>query len=89
MLWYAINIFVILIFLLLLLVSKETTKRWTKFNDYIGVVNETLNSVRYGDLGKKIKRLNPESYETLTESVNSLIDALNEKEKAVSQQQAE
>lgn len=89
MLWYAINIFVIFIFLLLLLVSKETTKRWAKFNDYIGVVNDTLNSVRYGDLEKKIKRLNPESYETLTESVNSLIDALNEKEKAVSQQQAE
>jgi len=89
MLWYAVNLFVIFIFLMLLLLSKETTKRWTKINDYIGVVNETLNSVRYGDLGKKIKTLNPESYETLTESVNSLIDALNEKEKSVSQQQAE
>lgn len=89
MLWYAANIFVIFIFILLFLVSKEATKRWVKINDYIGVVNETLNSVRYGDLGKKIKTLNPESYETLTESVNSLIDALNEKEKSVSQQQAE
>ena len=89
MLWYAVNLFVIFIFLMLLLVSKETTKRWTKINDYIGVVNETLNSVRYGDLEKKIKTLNTESYETLTESVNSLIDALTEKEKSVSQQQAE
>ena len=89
MIWYAVNLFVIFIFLMLLLISKETTKRWAKINDYIGVVNETLNSVRYGDLGKKIKRLNPESYETLTESVNSLIDALNEKEKSVSQQQSE
>ncbi len=89
MLWYAVNLFVIFIFLMLLLISKETTKRWTKINDYIGVVNETLNSVRYGDLGKKIKTLNPESYETLTESVNSLIDALNEKEKSVTQQHAE
>ena len=75
MLWYAVNLFVIFIFILLLLLSKEMTKRWTKINDYIGVVNETLNSVKYGDLGKKIKNLNPESYETLTESVNSLIDA--------------
>ncbi len=89
MLWYAVNLFVIFIFLMLLLVSKETTKRWTKINDYIGVVNETLNSVKYGDLGKKIKNLNPESYETLTESVNSLIDALKEKEKSVTQQQTE
>lgn len=89
MLWYAVNLFVIFIFILLLLLSKETTKRWTKINDYIGVVNETLNSVKYGDLGKKIKTLNPESYETLTVSVNSLIDSLKEKEKAVSQQQAE
>ena len=89
MIWYAVNLFVIFIFLMLLLVSKETTKRWTKINDYIGVVNETLNSVKYGDLSKKIKNLNPESYETLTESINSLIDALKEKEKSVTQQQAE
>ncbi len=89
MLWYAVNLFVIFIFILLLLLSKEMTKRWTKINDYIGVVNETLNSVKYGDLGKKIKNLNPESYETLTESVNSLIDALKEKEKSVTQQHAE
>ena len=58
-------------------------------NDYLGVVNETLNSVRYGDLGKKIKTLNPESYETLTDSINNLIDSLKEKEESVSQQQAE
>lgn len=89
MLWYAINLFIIFIFLMLLLVSKETTKRWTKMNDYLGVVNETLNSVRYGDLGKKIKTLNPESYETLTDSINNLIDSLKEKEEEVSQQQAE
>ncbi len=89
MLWFILNLFVIFIFLMLLLVSKETTKRWTKINDYIGVVNETLNSVKYGDLGKKIKSINPESYETLTESVNSLIDTLKEKEAEVSQQHAE
>lgn len=89
MLWYAVNIFIIFIFLMLLIVSKQTTKRWTKMNDYLGVVNETLNSVRYGDLGKKIKTLNPESYETLTDSINNLIDSLKEKEESVSQQQAE
>ncbi len=89
MIWYAVNLFVIFIFLMLLLVSKQTTKRWTKINDYLGVVNETLNSVKYGDLGTKIKTLNPESYETLTESVNSLIDTLKEKEKSVTQQHAE
>lgn len=89
MLWYLLNLFVIFIFLMLLIVSKETTKRWTKINDYLGVVNETLNSVKYGDLGKKIKSINPESYETLTESVNSLIDTLKQKEEEVSQQHAE
>ena len=89
MIWYAVNLFVIFIFLMLLLVSKQTTKRWTKINDYLGVVNETLNSVKYGDLGSKIKTINPESYETLTESVNSLIDTLKEKEKSVTQQHAE
>lgn len=89
MLWYAINLFIIFIFLMLLIVSKQTTKRWTKMNDYLGVVNETLNSVRYGDLGKKIKRINPESYETLTDSINNLIDSLKEKEEEVTKQQAE
>ena len=89
MIWYAVNLFIIFIFLMLLVVSKETTKRWTKMNDYLGVVNETLNSVRYGDLGKKIKTINPESYETLTDSINSLIDSLKEKEESVIHQQAE
>lgn len=89
MLWYATNLFVIFIFLMLLIVSKKTTKRWTKINDYLGVVSDTLDSVKYGELGKKIKTINPESYETLTDSVNSLIDSLKEKEKAVTQQHAE
>ncbi|MGN1124659.1 MAG: hypothetical protein ACI4SM_00595, partial [Candidatus Gastranaerophilaceae bacterium] len=92
MLWYAVNLFVIFIFLMLWVVSRKSTKRWLKMNDYLGTVNETINSVRYGDLEKKmkeIKSVNPESYETLTESVNQLIDTLKTKEKAVSQQQME
>ncbi len=90
MIWFfALNLFVIFIFLMLLIVSKKTTQRWSKMNDYLGVVNETLMSVRYGDLGKKIKKINPESYETLTDSVNQLIDSLNEKEREVTQQQTE
>lgn len=74
---------------MLLIVSKKTTQRWAKMNDYLGIVNETLMSVRYGDLGKKMKKINPESYETLTDSVNQLIDTLNEKEREVTQQQTE
>ena len=89
MLWYAINLFIIFIFLMLLLISREATKRWSKMNDYLGVVNETLNSVKYGDLSKKIKTINPKSYESLNESINTLIDTLKEKEKAVTQQQTE
>ena len=58
-------------------------------NDYLGVVNDTLNSVKYGDLSKKIKTINPESYESLNDSINTLIDTLKEKEKAVTQQQTE
>ena len=90
MIWFfALNLFVIFIFLMLLLVSKKTTQRWAKMNDYIGAVNETLKSVRYGDLGKKMKKINPESYETLTDSINQLIDTLSEKEREVAQQQTE
>lgn len=90
MIWFfALNLFVIFIFLMLLIVSKKTTQRWAKMNDYLGIVNETLMSVRYGDLGKKMKKINPESYETLTDSVNQLIDTLNEKEREVTQQQTE
>lgn len=89
MLFYAVNLFIIFIFFLLLLISKEYTKRWTKINDYLGVVNKTLDSMRYGDLGNKIKTINPESYETLTESINGLIDSLKEKEEEVTKQQTE
>ena len=87
--WYAINLFIIFIFILLLLLSRQTTKRWSRMNDYLGVVNETLNSVRYGDLKKKIQKFNPESFESLTDSINSLIDTLREKEEAVTIQQTE
>lgn len=89
MLWYAINLFIIFIFILLLLVSREATKRWSKMNDYLGVVNTTLNSIRDGDLKKKIKRINSESFESLTDSVNKLIDTLREKEDAVTKAQME
>ena len=87
LIWYAINLFIIFIFILLLIVSRKTTERWSKMNDYLGIVNETLNSVRYGDLKKKIQRFNPESFESLTDSINSLIDTLREKEKSVTLQQ--
>lgn len=90
MIWFfAANLFVIFIFIMLLIISKKTTQRWSKMNDYLGAVNETLKSLKYGDLGKKMKKINPESYETLTDSINQLIDTLSEKEREVSQQQAE
>ena len=87
MILYIINLVVIAIFLSLLILTKRSDRRWLNMNDYLGEVNHTLNSIRYGEFNKRLELLNKETNENLTASINKLIDTLSEKEKQVAQEQ--
>ena len=69
MFWYAINVFIIFILILLYFVIKKSDKKWSKVNDYLGMVTNTVNSVRYGNLSTKIEELNHPGYQNLSESI--------------------
>ena len=89
MLWYAINLFIILIFILLFLVIKKEDKRWSKINDYMGMVTNTVNSVRYGNLATKIEKLGHPTCQNLSESINRMVETLNDREKMIIEYQTE
>jgi len=89
MLWYAVNLFIIFIFIALFLIIKKTNKKWSKINDYMGMVNHTVNSVRYGNLSTKIGKLEHPSYQNLSESINRMVETLNDREKMIVEYQGE
>lgn len=89
MLWYAINLFIIFIFLALLVIFKKSDKRWSKINDYLGMVTNTVNSVRYGNLATKIEKLEHPNYQNLSESINRMVETLNDREKMIIEYQNE
>jgi len=89
MLWYMVNLFIIFIFILLLLIFKKSDKRWSKINDYLGTVTNTVNSVRYGNLATKIERLEHPNYKNLSESINRMVETLNDREKMIVEYQSE
>lgn len=49
-------------------------------NDYLGDITKTVNSVRYGDLTKKIQALDIPNASDLTESLNRMIETLHDRE---------
>lgn len=89
MLWYAINLFIIFIFIALFLVIKKSDKRWSKINDYMGMVTNTVNSVRYGNLTAKLEKLEHPTYQNLSESINRMVETLNDREKMIIEYQGE
>lgn len=89
MLWYAVNLFIIFIFICLYLVLKKADKKWSKINDYLGTVTNTVNSVRYGNLAAKITELEHPTYQNLSESINRMVETLNDREKMIVEYQNE
>ena len=75
-----VNFFILLILTLLFFETRNSRKRWNKVTDYLGDVTKTVNSVRYGDLTKKINKLDIIDSEDLTESLNRMIETLKDRE---------
>lgn len=89
MLWYIINFSIIIVFICLFLITRQTNKRWSKINDYLGMVTNTVNSIRYGNLSTKIEKLEHPTYQNVTDSINRMVETLNDREKMIVEYQAE
>ena len=89
MISYIINSGLILVFILLFFITRKTNKRWSKINDYLGTVTNTVNSVRYGTLTTKLEKLEHPTYQNVTDSINRMVETLNDREKMIIEYQAE
>lgn len=85
---YIINIIVLFVFVSLFFVTRRTNKRWSKINDYLGKVTTTVDSIRYGDLSKKINTDHP-TYQNVTHSINRMVETLNDRERMIAEYQSE
>lgn len=84
-----IYICLILVFISLFFITRKTNKRWSKINDYLGTVTNTVNSVRYGNLTTKIEKFEHPTYQNVTDSINRMVDTLNDREKMIVEYQSE
>ncbi len=87
--FYIINICVILVFICLFFITRKTNKRWSKINDYLGKVTTTVDSIRYGNLSTKIEKIEHPTYQNVTDSINRMVETLNDREKMIIEYQAE
>lgn len=87
--FYVINICVIIVFICLFFITRKTNKRWSKINDYLGKVTTTVDSIRYGNLSTKIEKIEHPTYQNVTDSINRMVETLNDREKMIIEYQAE
>lgn len=87
--FYIINIGVIIVFVCLFFITRKTNKRWSKINDYLGKVTTTVDSIRYGNLSTKIEKIEHPTYQNVTDSINRMVETLNDREKMIIEYQAE
>ena len=77
---FGVNIFILCVLVAQLFFRRSNRKRWNKFNHYLVDVTKAVDSVRYGDLTKKIETLDIPDSENLTESLNRMIESLHDRE---------
>lgn len=75
-----LNCFILIALISSFIFVRESRKRWNKITDYLGDVTKTVDSVRYGNLTKKINKLDIAGSEDLTESLNRMIETLKDRE---------
>ena len=75
-----LNCFVLIALVASFVFVRDSRKRWNKVTDYLGDVTKTVDSVRYGNLTKKINKLDVIDSGDLTESLNRMIETLKDRE---------
>lgn len=78
-----LNLFILLVLSSLFIFVRTSKKKWNKLNDYLDDVTKTVNSIRYGNLSKKISKMDIPDIENLTESLNRMIESLHDRETMV------
>ena len=86
---HIVNVIVLIILIFIFFISRKTNRQWMKVNDYLGTITKTINSVRYGDLTKKLGKAELPNSEPLAESLNRMIETLYDREKMVDEYQNE
>lgn len=84
-----LNFFVLIMLIILFITARQTGKKWSKVNDYLGLITKTINSVRYGDLTKKVEHVELPNSEPLADSLNRMIETLYDREKMIDEYQNE
>lgn len=87
--FYIINSGLIIVFVCLFFITRKSNKRWSKINDYLGKVTTTVDSVRYGDLTTKLDKIEHPTYQNVTDSINRMVETLNDREKMIVEYQSE
>lgn len=86
-LFLILNCFILIVLVASLVFVRDTRKRWNKITDYLGDVTKTVDSVRYGNLTKKINNLDLIDSQDLTESLNRMIETLKDREIMIAEYQ--
>ncbi len=69
--------------------KSKRDRELNELKNYLQTVASTVNSVRYGNLAKKIEPNSCKKYRTLSESINRMIETLYDREQMVIESQAE
>ena len=78
-----LNLFILIVLSSLFVFVRSSKKKWNKLNDYLEDVTKTVNSIRYGNLSKKINKMDFPDIENLTDSLNRMIESLHDRETMV------
>ena len=86
---HVLHLFILLLLVSLFIFVRRTKKQWNKINDYISSLTKTVNSIRYGDLTKKLDDMDLPNSEILSDSVNRMIESLHDRESMITEYQSE
>ena len=78
--FFVLNTFLLIVLLVAFFSLRDNRKRRDKLNDYLLDVTKTVDSVRYGDLTKKINKIGDVDSKNLAESINRMIETLHDRE---------
>lgn len=87
--FYFINVCIIIVLVCLFFITRKTNRRWSKITDYLDKVTTTVDSVRYGNLSTKIEKIEHPTYQNVTDSINRMVETLNDREKMIIEYQTE
>lgn len=86
---HVLHLLILLLLVSLFVFVRRKKKQWNRVNDYISSLIKTVNSIRYGDLTKKIDSMDIPNSEVLSDSVNRMIESLHDRENMITEYQSE